>query len=265
MSTAKGTLTIRGIDVEIVYKDIKNLHIGVYPPVGRVRVAAPRRLSEDGVRLAIIQRLSWIKQRQGQFQDAVRQSEREMVAGESHYVWGIRRRLVVMERPGRAHIEVDLRRLLLYVPEGTDKVTRAKVLEQWHREELRRAVQPLVVRWEKEIGRSVSFWGIKRMKTKWGSCNREAARIWLNLELAKKDPTCLEYVVVHEMAHLLERNHGGRFAKLMDSLLPDWRSRRDSLNRAPLSEETWLIPRDARHSIASSTGLSTVAMASAPI
>src|ERR1035437_3975934 len=241
MSIAKGTLTIRGIDVEIVYKDIKNLHIGVYPPDGRVRVAAPRRLSEDRIRLAVIQRLSWIRQQQKQFQDAMRQSAREMVSGESHYVWGTRRRLNVIERPGRAHVEIDHRRLLLYVPKGTDKEARAKVLKQWHRDELRRAVLPLIVRWEKEVGQTVSFWGIRRMKTKWGSCNRRAARIWLNLELAKKDPACLEYVVVHEMAHLLERNHGERFTKLMDSLLPDWRSRRDALNNAPLADEVWAL------------------------
>ena len=238
-STVKGTLTVRGIDVEIVYKDIKNLHIGVYPPAGRVRVSAPRHLSEDRVRLAVIQRLSWIKQQQKQFQDAARQPEREMVTGESHYVWGRRRRLSVIQRPGRAHVEIDHRRLLLYVPQGTDTATRVQVLQRWQREELRRAVPPLIARWEKEIGRQVTFWGIRRMKTKWGSCNREAARIWLNLELAKKDPACLEYVVVHEMAHLLERGHGERFTKLMGSLLPDWRTRRDTLNRAPLAEETW--------------------------
>jgi predicted metal-dependent hydrolase len=162
-----------------------------------------------------------------------------MVSGESHYAWGIRRRLSVIERPGRAHVELDHRRLLLYVPEGTGRQARVNVLQQWQRDELRRAVPPLIARWEKEIGRPVTFWGIRRMKTKWGSCNREAARIWLNLELAKKDPACLEYVVVHEMAHLLERGHGERFTSLMDSLLPDWRTRRDTLNRAPLAEETW--------------------------
>lgn len=222
-----------------MYKDIKNLHIGVYPPSGRVRVSAPRHLSEDRVRLAVIQRLTWIKQQRGQFQDAARQAEREMVSGESHYVWGRRRRLTVIQRPGRAHVETDGRRLLLYVPPGTDTATRVQVLQRWQREELRRAVPPLIARWEKEIGRRVTFWGIRRMKTKWGSCNRETARIWLNLELAKKDPVCLEYVVVHELAHLVERGHGERFTSLMDSLLPDWRTRRDILNSAPLAEETW--------------------------
>ncbi len=241
MSTGNSRLTIRGIDVEIVYKDIKNLHIGVYPPDGRVRVAAPKRLDEDRIRLAVIQRLSWIKQQRKQLRDAVRQSEREMVTGESHYVWGSRLRLRVIERPGRAHVEVDHDRLLLYMPEGSDQEARAKVLRHWHRDELRRAVPPLITRWEPETGQSVSHWGIKRMKTNWGSCNRESGRIWINLELAKKHPACLEYVVVHEMAHLLERNHGERFAKLMDSLLPDWRARRDALNKAPLADEVWTL------------------------
>jgi predicted metal-dependent hydrolase len=241
MSTASATLTVRGIDIEVVYKDIKNLHIGVYPPAGRVRVAAPKRLDEERVRLAVIQRLPWIKQQRKQLQDAVRQSEREMVTGESHYVWGSRLRLKVIERPGRAHVEVDHDRLLLYMPESTDQAARTKVLQQWQRSELRRAVPALISQWEPAIGRGVSQWGIKRMKTKWGSCNRESGRIWINLELAKKHPNCLEYVVVHEMAHLLERNHGEAFAKLMDSLLPDWRSRRDTLNNAPLADEVWTL------------------------
>lgn len=239
MSTANGKLAVRGIDVEVIYKDIKNLHIGVYPPAGRVRVAAPRRLDEDRIRLAVIQRLPWIKQQQKQLQDAVRQSEREMVGGESHYVWGSRLRLKVVERPGRAHAEVDGNRLLLYMPEGSDRAARAKVLQQWHRGELRRVIPQLISQWEPVIERSVSQWGVKRMKTKWGSCNRETGRIWINLELTKKHPNCLEYVVVHEMAHLLERSHGERFSKLMDGLMPDWRNRRDALNSAPLADEQW--------------------------
>ena len=241
MSTASATLTVRGIDIEVVYKDIKNLHIGVYPPAGRVRVAAPKRVDEERIRLAVIQRLPWIKQQRRLLMDAVRQSEREMVTGESHYVWGSRLRLRVIERPGRPHVEVDHDHLLLYVPEGMDQEARTRVLDSWHRSELRRAVEPLVAQWESVIEQTVSQWGIKRMKTKWGSCNRESRRIWINLELAKKHPLCLEYVVVHEMAHLLERNHGERFAKLMDSLLPDWRSRRDELNNAPLADEVWAL------------------------
>lgn len=239
MSTARTVLSILDLEVEVIYKDIKNLHIAVHPPDGRVRVAAPRQLDDDRVRLAVIHRLPWIRRQRKAFQEAARQSEWEMVTGESHYVWGSRLRLRVIERPGSTHVEVDHDRMLLYVPEGFDQESRAAVLARWHRCELRRAIPPLLSKWEPIVGCTVSQWGIKRMKTKWGSCNREAARIWLNLELAKKDPPCLEYVVVHEMVHLLERGHGKRFTKLMDSLLPDWRNRRDDLNSAPLADETW--------------------------
>lgn len=225
--------------VEVVYKDIKHLHVGVYPPSGRVRVAAPQRMDDEQVRLAVIQRLAWIRQRQRQFQDAARQAPREMVTGESHYVWGKRLRLKVIERPGRAHVETDGDRLLLYMPDGSDQAARTRALQRWQRSELRRAVPPLIAKWEPATGRTVAHWGIKRMKTKWGSCNRETGRIWINLELAKKNPLSLEYVILHEMAHLLERNHGERFTKLMDSLMSDWRARRDALNAAPLADEAW--------------------------
>ena len=239
MSTGNATLTVRGIDVEIVFKDIRNMHIGVYPPHGRVRVAAPRRLDEDRVRLAVIQRLPWIKQQRQHFLHAARQSEREMATGETHYVWGSSLRLRVIERPGRAHIEPDHDRLLLYVPEGTDQGARIQVLDRWYRSQLRQAIPPLISRWESVVGCAVAHWGIRRMKTKWGSCIPESNRIWLNLELAKKHPQCLEYVVVHELAHFREDNHGECFTKLMDSLMPDWRSRRDTLNASPLAAEAW--------------------------
>lgn len=239
MSTASGYLTVRGINVDIVYKDIKNLHIGVYPPMGRVRVAAPARLDEEQIRLAVIQRLPWIKRQRQQLQDAARQSPREMVTGESHYVWGTRHRLKVIQRPGRAHVEVDGDRLLMYVPEGTDTDARVKLLQDWQRQQLRLALAPVIAKWEPNIERKVLRWSIRRMKTKWGSCNRQTGHIWFNLELAKKHPLCLEYIVVHEMTHLLERHHGEHYTKLMDGFLPDWRRRRDELNNAPLAAEQW--------------------------
>ncbi|MEV0871341.1 M48 family metallopeptidase [Streptomyces sp. NPDC001110] len=223
----------------MVYKDIKNLHIGVYPPMGRVRVAAPQQLDDDQVRLAVIQRLPWIKRQQDQLRAAQRQSVREMVSGESHYVWGVRRRLKVIERPGRPHVEIDGDRMLLYVPAGTSEERRRDLLDQWSRQQLRQAIPALIERWEPKLGVSVPWWGIRRMKTKWGSCNRETHRLWFNSELAKKHPECLEYVVVHEMVHYLERGHGQRFTQLLDSFLPNWRSRRDGLNAAPLSDELW--------------------------
>ncbi|KOV91598.1 metal-dependent hydrolase [Streptomyces sp. NRRL B-1140] len=239
MSTTSARLAVRGIDVHVVYKDIKNLHIGVYPPIGRVRVAAPQQLDDDQVRLAVIQRLPWIKRQQDQLRSAERQSVREMVSGESHYVWGVRRRLKVIERPGRPHVELDGDRMVLYVPSGTSEERRRDLLDGWCREQLRQAIPALIDRWETKLGLSVPWWGIRRMKTKWGSCNRETRRLWFNSELAKKHPECLEYVVVHEMVHYLERGHGQRFAQLMDGFLPDWRSRRDRLNDAPLSDELW--------------------------
>jgi len=239
MSTAKAYISVRGIDIDVVYKDIKNLHIGVYPPGGRVRVAAPRRLDEEHIRSAVIQRLSWIKRQRKQLQDVIRQSPREMVTGESHYVWGVRHRLTVLERPGRPHVELQGERLLLHAANNADLIARMKLLQDWQRRQLRHAIPALIEKWEPVIGRTVPHWNIRRMKTKWGSCNRETGRIWINLELAKKHPRCLEYVVVHEMTHLLERGHGERFTTLMDGFLPDWRSRRDELNAAPLADERW--------------------------
>lgn len=239
MSTGSAYLTIRGIDIDVIYKDIKNLHIGVYPPMGRVRVAAPRRFDDDQVRLAVIQRLSWIKRQREQLQVAPRQSEREMITGESHYIWGLRKRLKVVERPGRPHIETDGDRLILYVPVEASAEKRRAALDVWYRDQLRHAIPDLIAKWETEFHVTVPKWSIRRMKTKWGSCNRETRHIWFNVELAKKHPDCLEYVVVHEIAHYFERSHGERFIELMDLHMPDWRARRDELNGAPLAAEEW--------------------------
>jgi predicted metal-dependent hydrolase len=242
MSTASAYLTVAGIDIDVVYKEIKNLHIGVYPPMGRVRVAAPERLDDDQVRLAVVTRLGWIKRQREQLQAAQRQTIREMVTGESHYLWGSRYRLMVVERPGKAHIEVNGERLLLNIPEGTTADQRRALLSRWHREQLRQVVPAVIAKWEPTIGITVPKWSIRRMKTKWGSCNRATGHIWFNVELAKKHPDSLEYLAVHEMTHLLERRHGERFAKLMDNNMPDWRARRDRLNDAPLGHEEWVRP-----------------------
>lgn len=244
MSTTSTHLTILGLDVDVIYKRIKNLHIGVYPPQGRVRVAAPDHLDDDAVRLAIIHRLPWIHRQREQLQSAPRESEREMVTGESHYLWGVRRRLRVIERPGRAHVEPDGSRLRLYVSAELSPGERRAVLDRWYREQLRRALPPLIARWEAKLGVTVPRWGIRRMKTMWGSCNRETHHIWFNVELAKKHPDCLEFIVVHEMVHYREHTHGERFIALMDRFLPDWRRRRDLLNTAPLAHEDW---QQARH------------------
>lgn len=239
MTTTSAHLTVSGIDIDVVHKDIKHLHIGVYPPAGRVRVAAPRRFDDEQVRLAVVQRLAWIKRQRKQLQTTPRQTEREMVTGESHYVWGNRLRLKVVERPGKAHVEVDGDRLVIYTPLEFTAASRREALERWYRDQLRQALPSLIAKWEDELQTSVPKWTIRSMKTKWGSCNRESRHIWFNLELAKKHPECLEYIVVHEMTHYVERKHGERFATLMDQRLPDWELRRDELNGAPLAEEEW--------------------------
>lgn len=239
MSTANAYMTVSGIDVDVVYKHIKNLHIAVYPPLGRVRVAAPDRLDDDAIRLAIVQRLPWIKKQREQLRSAVRQSEREMVTGESHYVWGQRYRLKLENEPGRIRIDISGNKLTMIASAGSTVDQRRNAMEEWHRAALKQVIPALIAKWEPTIGHSISKWTVRRMKTKWGSCNRESAHIWFNLELAKKNPNCLEYIVVHEMTHLIERNHNERFTELMDGFLPDWRSRREDLNAAPLRNEQW--------------------------
>ena len=240
MSTASDYLTVAGINVDVVYKKIKNMHISVYPPMGRVRVAAPERLDEDAIRLAVVQRLPWIKKQREQLQAAERQSEREMLTGESHYVWGQRLRLTLVETTGCPHVDIAGSKLQLTVRAGVDEAGRRKLLESWYRKQIKTAIPPLIEKWETIIGRDVSSWIVRRMKTKWGSCNPDTARLWFNIELAKKAPGCLEYIVVHEMTHLLERTHNDRFVDLMDKNLPNWRALRDELNGAPLADEDWV-------------------------
>lgn len=226
--------------VDVVRKSIKNLHLGVYPPQGRVRVAAPTSVTDDAVRLAVIGKLGWIKKQQDRFESQPRQSEREMVTGETHYFFGRGYRIRVVEhaKAGQVRI-VNSSTLELAVRPGTSAEQRAKVMQRWLREQLKSQIGPLIEKWQAVVGVEVAEWGVKRMKTKWGSCNIEARRIWINLELAKKPLECLEYIIVHELAHLLERNHNDRFIAIMDRCMPKWRSVRDLLNSAPLAHESW--------------------------
>lgn len=233
-------ISVSGIPVEVVRKDIKNLHLGVYPPMGRVRVAAPLVVNDEAVRLAVIDKLSWIKRQRTQFSKQPRQSEREMVNGESHYFMGLRYRLRVYEVDGPTKVALrGVASLDLYVRPGTSARRREAVLLSWHRAALRTAITELLARWQPVLGVRVEQWGIKKMKTKWGSCNVTARRIWLNLELAKKPVQCLEYIVVHELVHLLERNHTERFTALMDEFLPNWRVCREVLNSGVLGYDVW--------------------------
>ena len=233
-------IEVRGISIEVVRKEIRNLHLGVYPPHGRVRVAAPLRLDDTGIRLAIISRLAWIRRKQAEFERQDRQSKREFVTGESHYFAGRRYRLDVVEHHGRPTVRLlNNAKLGLFVHRGADRDIREALLQRWYRAQLRRQLPALRDKWERQVGVSVADLRIKKMKTLWGSCNADARRIWLNLELAKKPASCLVYVLVHEMVHLLERNHTDRFRALMDQHLPQWPVYRDQLNSRPLAHEDW--------------------------
>ncbi|ROO29707.1 metal-dependent hydrolase [Salinisphaera orenii MK-B5] len=240
MRTEHRCIEVSGIAVAIDRKPIKNLHVGVYPPDGRVRVAVPTRLDDEAVRLAIVSRLSWIRRQQRVFAEQERESAREMVTGESHYFRGRRYLLDVIERVGQPRVRLVGNRILeLRVSPGTNTEVRRGILDRWYRRKLREEVPALIESWAPVVGVTVAQWRIKRMKTLWGSCNIAARRIWLNLELIRKPAPCLEYIVVHEMVHLLERRHTERFRRLMDEFMPDWRLRRDELNKAPLARENW--------------------------
>ncbi len=240
MSTDRQHIDVGGIAVEVVRKEIRNLHIGVYPPSGRVRVAVPLRLDDEAVRLAVVSRLGWIRRKQKEFAKQDRQSQREMVTGESHYFQGRRYLLEVLECAGRPGVRLASNTTMeLRVPPTFDRDQRDAVLQRWYRRQLRDLLPPLLAKWEPRVGETVADVRIRRMKTRWGSCNSAARRIWLNLELIRKPVTCLEYVLVHEMVHLCERRHTDRFQERMETLMPTWRTHRDELNRAPLAHEEW--------------------------
>ena len=231
---------VRGTAVRVVRKPIKHLHLGVYPPDGRVRVAAPPHVDDDAVRLAVVMRLGWIRRRQAEFERQARQSRRELVTGESHYVDGRRCRLNVVKRDGPREVRLTGNSTLtLHARPGDGRDARDAVLQRWHRRRLRDRLPALLAKWEPRVGVAAAEVRIRRMKTLWGSCNPRARRIWLNLELARKPPSCLEYILVHEMAHFLERRHDDRFHALMDRLMPQWRTHRGALNRQPLAHEEW--------------------------
>jgi predicted metal-dependent hydrolase len=201
---------------------------------------APLAVSDHSVRLAVVGKLDWIRRKQASFEVQPRQSRREMVSGESHYVWGRRYRLNVIKCTCKTSVRLRNNKALdLYVRPGTGRQNREAALYRWYRQLLRDQIPALIAKWEPAIGVSVADWGIKKMKTRWGTCNIGARRIWLNLELAKKSSSCLEYILVHEMVHILERHHSDRFLQYMDRFMPQWRLYREELNRAPLAHERW--------------------------
>ena len=240
MSIESRSITVSGLTVEVVRKPIKNLHLGVYPPQGRVRVAAPLAVDDEAVRLAVVGKLGWIKRQRAKFQAQPRQSQRRMVSGESHYFLGRRYRLRVHETTGALRVALRGKATMdMFVRTDTTVERREQVLQVFYRAELKRLVPELLEKWQPKLGVEAHAWGIKRMKTKWGTCSIEAKRIWLNLELAKKPIQCLEYILVHELAHLYERHHNERFISLLDQHLPQWKLLREQLNSSLLADEHW--------------------------
>ena len=226
-------IKVADIEIEVVRKNIKNLRITIYPPNGRVRIATPLKITDESVRLFAISKLAWIKKHQAKFQaKKYRQiTEPKFISGESHYFKGKRYLLNIIESQNSPKIIIREKKYLdLYVKTGTSKQQREKVIKDWYRQELKNDIPAIIAKWQPIIGVLVAEWRIKFMRTRWGTCNIEAQRIWLNLKLAQKPVNCLEYVIVHEMVHLLERYHNKRFFAYMDKFMPQWQLYKEELN-----------------------------------
>jgi predicted metal-dependent hydrolase len=232
-------IVLGDIAIEVELKDIKNVHLSVYPPKGRVRIAAPNRMSLETIRIYAISKLTWIKKQQAKFQRQVREAPREFLNKEGHYYLGDRYLLKVIERDEPPCVTVKHRTIELSVRTGSDLMKRKEVLDEWYRANLKEIVSDLITKWEEKMRVSLNEFGIRKMRTKWGTCNPDAKRIWLNLELAKKPLHCIEYIVVHEMIHLLERSHNKNFIALMDHYLPEWKHLKNELNQLPVSHREW--------------------------
>ena len=232
-------LKLGDLTIDVIQKEIKNIHLSVYPPIGKVRISAPERMDLDTIRVYAISKLSWIKKQQTKIRNQEREAPREFLNKESHYFKGKRYLLKIIERDAIPEIELKHSHINMYVRPGTDKEKMQNILNEWYRKQLKDLVPSIIGKWEKKINVKVHDFNIRKMKTKWGSCNREAKRILLNLELAKKPIECMEYIVVHEMVHLLERNHNDRFISLINKFMPKWKFYKDELNRLPVRHEDW--------------------------
>jgi len=233
-------ITISDIKIDVVRKNIKNIHLSVHPPNGRVRISVPNQLNEDAIRLYTISKLGWIKKQQRKFEGQERQTPREYKDRESHYFQGKRYLLNVIESNSTPKANLrSVKYIDLYVRPGSTVEKKEAVLNKWYRDRLREIIPDIISKWEKILNVEVKEFGIKQMKTKWGTCNTKAKRIWINLELAKKPLHCLEYIVVHEMVHLLERHHNERFLAYMNKFIPQWKQYKRELNRFPVSHSEW--------------------------
>jgi len=240
MNTNSKKIVVGGIEITTLRKDIKNLHLGVYPPNGRVRIAAPLKTTDESIRLFAISKLSWIKKQKLKFAEQKRQPKRDYITGESHYFLGKRYLLNVVEQSKPNRVEIKKKtHINLHVDSPEFRELKEKILEKWYRKELRRISIPIIKKLEDQFGTKVSEFKIKKMKTRWGTCNPKKRRIWINLELAKKHPKCIEYVIAHEMIHFSERKHNHEFIKELDKLISNWRAIRDELNKSILGYSSW--------------------------
>jgi predicted metal-dependent hydrolase len=232
-------IEVGGIIVDMVFKKIKNVHLSVHPPTGRVRISAPAWMKVETLRVYIVSKLDWIRKQQAKLQGQERETRREYIERESHFVWGRRYLLSVNEEERPPFVELKHNRMILTVRPGSSLAKKEMVVSAWYRDELRNVMTPLFAKWEPILGVKSNQIIVRRMKTRWGSCNPRSRNIHLNSELARKPRECLEYVIVHELIHLLEPSHNSRFVSLMDKFMPQWRHLRNDLNHAPLGHVEW--------------------------
>ncbi len=233
-------IIVGNITVDVIRKDIKNMHLSVHPPTGRVRIASPLSVKDEAIRLFAVSKLGWIKRHQRNFQNQERETAREYKERESHYFQGRRYLLRIKETKGTGYVVLQGASYMdLYVRADAGLAYKRMVITEWYRSKLKETIPGIIEKWEKKLKVTVNDWSVKQMKTKWGSCTIDAKRIWLNLELAKKPIECLEYIIVHEMVHLLERHHNDKFLAYMDYYLPNWKQTKKELNRRPVSHSDW--------------------------
>jgi hypothetical protein len=233
-------INLGGIAVDVVQKDIKNIHLSVYPPSGRVRISAPLHMDIDTIRVFAVAKLGWIKGQQKKLREQERETQREYLDLESHYVWGRRYLLKLEAHDAAPAVELKQGKMILRMRPMASREKKQEILEAWYRDQIKAALPELLEKWEPVMGVKAGRCFVQRMRTKWGSCCHATGNIRLNTDLAKKPPECLGYVVVHELAHLLEPTHNPRFIALMDRFMPKWKFYREQLNRLPVSHEDWI-------------------------
>lgn len=232
-------LVLGTLRADVVRKDIKHVHLSVYPPDGRVRISAPLNMALDTIRVYAVTKLEWIKSQQRKLRAQVREPVREYLDRESHYLWGKRYLLKNVVTDSAASVKLTHSNIELHTRPGTDIEKKREILDSWYRDQIRAEIPALLKRWEPVLGVSAKRVLVQRMRTKWGSCSPTSGNIRLNTDLARKPPVCLEYIVVHELVHLLEPTHNLRFQTIMDSAMPFWRDIRHQLNLLPVRHEDW--------------------------